>query len=160
MRHRSPIMLLVSVGLMFVGLVALLAAESTNTPHALAGQLATLTVRATGFRNDRGIAQIALFRNALGFPDHAELAFRTNTMVITNGQVSVDFIGIPFGDYAASVLHDENCSGRMDTNWVGMPREGYGVSNDARGKTGTPSFVAARFKLETATCSLSVNLSY
>jgi uncharacterized protein (DUF2141 family) len=152
--------LIAGAGLMLAGLATLPATDSTNAPPNPADRLATLTVRVTGFRNDQGIAQITLFRDAKGFPDQAELAFRTNSTAITNRQALVDFAGIPFGDYAVGVLHDENRDGRMDTNWLGLPREGYGASNDARGKAGAPSFDAARFKLETPTRSLTVNLAY
>ena len=160
MHHRTPITLILGAGLMFAGLTALLATDSTNTPPTPAGRLATLTVRVTGFRNDQGIARITLFRDARGFPDHAELAFRTNSAVIANGQAVVDFVGTPFGDYAIGVLHDENDNGRMDTNRLGIPREGYGVSNNPRRRTGAPSFNAALFRLENPARTLSITLNY
>ena len=160
MHHRTPITLIVGAGLMLAGLAALLATDSTNTPPTPAGRLATLTVRVTGFRNGKGIAQISLFRDARGFPDHAELAFRTNSAVITNGQAVVDFVDTPFGDYAIGVLHDENGNGRMDTNWLGIPLEGYGASNNPRSRTGAPSFNAALFRLDTPALTLSIPLNY
>ncbi len=160
MHHRTLITWIVGAGWLFASLAFLWADDVTNTPPALAGKLATLTVRVTGFQNDQGIAQISLFQDAKGFPDQVALAFRTNATVITNNQVLVAFTDIPFGDYAVSVLHDENRNGRMEVNWLGMPREGHGVSNDARGKAGPPAFVAARFKLETPTRSLRINLTY
>ena len=50
---------------------------------------------------------------------------------------------LPPGRYAAIVIHDEDDNGRLDTNPMGVPGEGYGVSNDARGFLSAPSFEPA-----------------
>ncbi len=160
MHHRIPITLLVSSGLMLAGMTPLLATDSTHAPPTPAGRLAALTVQVTGFRHDRGITRIALFRDARGFPDHAALAFRTHSAVIANGRAVVDFVDLPVGDYAVGVFHDENANGRLDTNWLGIPLEGYGVSNNPRRRTGAPSFNVARFRLETPALTLSITLNY
>jgi len=47
--------------------------------------------------------------------------------------------------YAVSVFHDENYNGKLDTNLLGIPREGVGASNDARGNFRPPKFGAAAF---------------
>jgi uncharacterized protein (DUF2141 family) len=51
-------------------------------------------------------------------------------MKVANSQARCDFEGIPSGTYALVVLHDENMNGKLDTNWLGVPKEGYGFSND------------------------------
>lgn len=114
----------------------------------------------TGFRNDRGIARITLFRDSKGFPDNAALAFQTHSAVITNGHSVVVFDDTPVGDYAIGVLHDENDNGRMDTNWLGIPIEGYGASNNPRGRTSAPSFKSALFKLAHGGLTLSITINY
>jgi len=40
-------------------------------------------------------------------------------------------------------VHDENSNGKMDTNFIGMPREGVGASNNAKGHMGPLKFRAA-----------------
>ncbi len=151
---------MIGAGLLFGCLAFLRASEVTNAPPAAAGNLATLTVRVTGFRNDQGLARISLFREEKGFPDHAELAFRTNSAPILQGETSAVFAGLPPGDYAVSVLHDENRNGRMDVNWLGRPREGYGVSAAGRSQAGAPAFAASRFRLEPPARTLAVHLAY
>ena len=59
----------------------------------------------------------------------------------------VTFEGVPFGTYALKVFHDENDNGKLDTNFVGMPKEAFGFSNDAMGRFGPPDFDAASFEL-------------
>ena len=38
--------------------------------------------------------------------------------------------GLPPGEYSLLLVHDENGNGKLDTNVVGMPLEGYGFSNN------------------------------
>lgn len=56
------------------------------------------------------------------------------------------FDGLPRGAYAVAVVHDENGNHRLDT-LAGIPREGYGFSNNAPVRFGPPKFAAARFDL-------------
>lgn len=44
------------------------------------------------------------------------------------------------GKYAFRYFHDENKNKKLDTNLLGIPREGFGFSNNAKGKFGPPSF--------------------
>jgi uncharacterized protein (DUF2141 family) len=66
----------------------------------------------------------------------------------------------PAGSYAPVVLHDENMNGKLDTNWLGVPKEGYGFSNDARASVGAPSFDDASFVYHGATLELTISLHY
>jgi uncharacterized protein (DUF2141 family) len=59
--------------------------------------------------------------------------------------VRCDFEHVQSGTYALAVIYDENMNGKLDTNWLGIPIEGYGFSNDAKGLFGMPSYSAARF---------------
>jgi uncharacterized protein (DUF2141 family) len=56
------------------------------------------------------------------------------------GETPVVFNDLPPGEYAAAVFHDENSSGAFDTNFLGLPEEGYGFSNGTRAGFGPPSF--------------------
>jgi uncharacterized protein (DUF2141 family) len=49
------------------------------------------------------------------------------------------------GTHAIKVFHDVNDNGKLDTNWLGIPTEPYGFSNDAMGTLGPPSFQQAQF---------------
>ena len=69
--------------------------------------------------------------------------------MVRYGRVTIarcDFEGIPAGTYALVVLHDENMNGKVDTNWIGIPKEGYGFSNDAKASFSAPSFKDASFQ--------------
>src|SRR5512146_1075844 len=97
-------------------------------------------------RNSTGTVACALFESPAGFPREF-LRSATNVMVIKirNTQARCDFEDIPPGTYAIAVIHDENMNGRLDTNPLGIPKEGYGSSNDVKAFLGAPSFSAASF---------------
>ncbi len=54
---------------------------------------------------------------------------------------------LPFGNYAIAVYHDRNKNGELDTNLLGIPKEAYGFSNNARGKFGPASWKDAAFEI-------------
>jgi len=64
------------------------------------------------------------------------------------GTVRLTTDALPAGDYAIRVMHDVNGNGELDSNMVGMPKEPWGISNNARGNFGPPKFEDARFTLK------------
>jgi uncharacterized protein (DUF2141 family) len=71
----------------------------------------------------------------------------TNIMImkVYHKQVHYKFQDIAPGMYALVAVHDENMNGKLDTNCLGVPTEGYGFSNKAKALLGSPSFSAANF---------------
>lgn len=61
------------------------------------------------------------------------------------GEVSFVFEDIVPGEYAVSVIHDRNENGLLDTNFLGIPKEGYGFTNGVQGTFGPPTFEKAKF---------------
>ncbi|MDX2151611.1 MAG: DUF2141 domain-containing protein [Bryobacteraceae bacterium] len=107
----------------------------------------TLTVHLTGFKSDRGKVAVALFDNAAAYPTKPEKARASVREAIVNGEARVEFKDLPAGTYAIAAYHDANGNGKMDTNFIGIPKEPTGASNDAKGRMGPPSFKAAQFSL-------------
>ena len=82
-------------------------------------------------------------------------------MKVPNSVARCDFEGIPAGTYALVVLHDENMNGKIDTNWIGVPKEGYGFSNDAKAAAlRAPSFSDASFVYDGKSVDLTITLRY
>ena len=67
---------------------------------------------------------------------------------IENKKSVVIFKNLPRGEYAVSFVHDENDNKKMDTNFLGIPKEDYGCSNNATGFMGPPKYEDAKFMLE------------
>jgi uncharacterized protein (DUF2141 family) len=118
-----------------------------------------LSVQIRQLRNGKGRVAVALFASAADFPNQAH-AVRGRLAQIKDGQARVVFDALPPGIYAVAVLHDENANAKMDFNFLGMPLEGYGFSNDASGILGPPSFQAAAFTLLPRASTLSIQVRY
>jgi uncharacterized protein (DUF2141 family) len=133
---------------------ALLAAQSTATE--------TVTVHVNGARSAKGKIRAALFRSAEGFPNDTSKAIHTQAADIDPQTLSAQilFTDLPAGVYAVSVFHDENMNQKLDKNFVGVPKEGYGASNKPKKKTGPPSFEEAKFQLSGPEQSLEIKLIY
>jgi uncharacterized protein (DUF2141 family) len=114
---------------------------------AAAARAETLVVEMKGFRSDKGKALVALFASKEGFPDHPKKAIRRLEVAIKKGAAFAVLMGVPPGTYAVAVLHDEDGNRAMKTGTFGIPKEGYGASQDARGRFGPPSFGDAKFEI-------------
>jgi len=122
---------------------------------------AGLHVTVLNIRNSLGSVDCALFNSPSGFPtDTLRSALRLSAMKVPDRAAHCDFMDLPPGRYALVVLHDENMNGRIDYNWLGIPREGYAFSNDVHGKLGAPSFEQAAFVYDGKALELTVTLRY
>jgi uncharacterized protein (DUF2141 family) len=106
-----------------------------------------ITVNINGFKSDKGKCLIYLYNDKTGFPTDTEKAIKTAYAGIIKGKSTIVLNNIADGEYAIAVIHDENDNGKLDKNFIGMPKEGVGVSNNARGHFGPPSYNDAKFQL-------------
>jgi uncharacterized protein (DUF2141 family) len=141
-----------------VRVIALLLAAVTISP-APVSTFPTLTIAAEGVRNSRGVIGVLIFTSARGWPEDFGAAFRSEAMPAHPGTVVLAFKDLPPGAYAAVVLHDENENRKLDRNFLGIPREGWGMSNNPKARGAAPSFDRARFSLERDT-TLTIDLNY
>jgi uncharacterized protein (DUF2141 family) len=145
-----------------IALAALLAAPA---------QAADLRLTIDGMHSPRGELLIGLYDNSEGFanaiahaskgslePDPGRLV-GVSVRAKLGSQVAI-FAQLPPGRYAAIAIHDENDDGRLDENALGVPTEGYGFSNNARGLLGAPSFEAAAVTVGTRDLTISIVLVY
>ena len=139
--------------LVFANLIAIVLAQSSSCPG--------IHVKVLNIRNSTGTVDCALFDSPVGFPIEVLLS-ATNVMVIRvrKTEARCDFEDIPPGTYALAVIHDENMNGKLDTNSLGIPTEGYGFSNDAKGVGGAPPFSAASFPYNGQNLDLTMTLQY
>jgi len=64
---------------------------------------------------------------------------------VKGNKATLTFKNLPPGTYAIAALHDANSNGKMDTNMLGIPKEDYGASNDAKSTFGPPKYKDAKF---------------
>lgn len=128
--------------------------------QASAPALLTLRVEVTQLRNNAGGVLIALYDDAAGFPKNPEKAVRKAYLMIKEQHAEVTFKDLAPGEYAVAIIHDENANKKMDTNFIGMPKEGVGASNDAKGFMGPPKFKDAKFSLTKNDQTIVIPLHY
>lgn len=130
-----------TIKLLFVSLLMLLS-------NLTFGQTALIRVEISNLKNNRGICRFCLFtqEQAADFPTLTDKATRCTSAPITTGKSTFVFDNVPSGVYAIATFHDANNNNKMDTNFVGIPKEAYAVSNNARGGLASPPrFESARF---------------
>ena len=117
-------------------------------------------VTITGLRNDRGAVEVALYNSDNTFLGDSSKVFRTADGRLVKGISNVVFRRVPFGTYAIAAFHDENMNRKMDKGMFGIPKEGYGFSNDAMGFMGAPSFDKAQFVCDQDSISVTIRMKY
>jgi uncharacterized protein (DUF2141 family) len=98
-------------------------------------------VEITGLKNNTGNLMIQLLGSE-------EEVLNQEMSPITDNKCSFTFNDLIPGKYAIRYYHDENLNGKMDTNLVGKPTEGYGFSNNVIGKMGPPPFEKWLFEVK------------
>lgn len=96
----------------------------------------------------KGTILFLLFKDEEGFPDQEDLAIRQGSVEAFRAkEMGISVKDLPDGTYALSVFHDENGNGKLDTNYIGIPKEAFAFSMNPKVFFGPPSFKKARFKL-------------
>jgi uncharacterized protein (DUF2141 family) len=153
MSMRTAIAIVLVVGLM-VG------ASSFEARADDMGAVNSIKVIVVGLHSNDGEVDCALFGGADGFPGDSSKAGKTAKSKIEKGEAVCMFADVAPGDYAVSVFHDENSNGKLDRNFVGMPKEGVGASNDAAGHFGPPKYDDARFSYKGGRSVLAIHVKY
>ncbi len=123
-------------------------------------QVGKIIVQVNGFENNNGKARLLIFssKDKSAFPKEKDKAYGKFIMPIKDNKVSFTFENLPYGDYAISVHHDEDNNGKVNSNLIGIPNEGLGSSNDAKGFMGPPSFDKAKITLNKEQLSIIINM--
>ena len=119
----------------------------------------TLTVEVSNIENNRGQILIGLYNQAEGFTEIDAVFKKGLLRTVDNSTLSYTFTDIPDGEYALSLFHDENSNSELDTNFIGIPKEGYGFSNNVRPVFRPATFEEAKFSIE-GDLKVSVKIGY
>lgn len=114
-------------------------------------QTGTLVVSVTGIKNNDGVVRISLFNSKKKYVlSHftADYAYKKAILKITNNQAEWKLDNLPYGLYIIMLYHDEDNSGKFKTNFLGIPKEGFGFSNNPVLKHKPPSVNQISFYLD------------
>ena len=92
-----------------------------------------LQVEITNIKNNKGNVALELL-------DKNNESIEGKKGKIVDNKCTIIFENLKNDKYAIRFFHDENENEELDTNFIGIPKEGYGFSNDAYGKFGPKDF--------------------
>jgi len=108
----------------------------------------TLTVEIARSENSKksrkGQFVISLFTDEKTF---LKAPLATQFILANTQPLQVEFANLCSGAYALSGYHDQNSDGKLNTNFLGIPKEAAGFSNGARGRFGPAKFDQAKFEI-------------
>lgn len=117
--------------------------------------LVDLTVHIENLGNNDGKLIVGLYNEEKNFLNKT---YKGAVVDIDDNKSTVVFNNVPKGVYAVSFIHDENDNGKMDKNFMGVPKENYGCSNNARGFLGPPRWNDAKFELNDDDTTITITL--
>ena len=126
---------------------------------ALSGaQAAELVVTVDGMRSTKGDIRLSIYDSAAQWPDNAPPG--RGGVEKVRGPTVVFRFDLPPGVYAINGFHDENGTGKFETNFLGLPEEGYFFSNNVHPFLSAPSFASASFRLPPEGAAITIHVIY
>jgi uncharacterized protein (DUF2141 family) len=145
--------------LKYIFIVALMIANLSTISQPLVKK-GNLKVVVTGFKSKTGQVGFFLFNSADAFPSRTEKALLSGYVKTVGGSAEYTFANVALGSYAVYVFHDEDSDKKLKTNFIGMPKEGMGVSNNAKGHFGPPKYEDAKFNFNNSDQTITISLTY
>jgi uncharacterized protein (DUF2141 family) len=120
---------------------------------------ARIIVTIDGLKSAQGNVFVGLYASPAKFlqgnQSDAQRKVRAST-----GPITVTFDNLPPGTYAVGAFHDENANDHLDTNFVGLPTEGYALSNGVRAVMAKPTFQQAAFTVGNGDKPVALHIRY
>ena len=123
--------------------------------NAQTGSGQDITVKINNLESNKGKVYVAVYDSEGSF---LNTGVKSTMSKIIGNSCEVTFENIPNGVYAISIFHDENDNNKMDSNFLGIPKEDYGCSNNAKGFMGPPKWEDAKFELKDKSITQTITL--
>ncbi|MBC8034907.1 MAG: DUF2141 domain-containing protein [Chitinophagaceae bacterium] len=113
-------------------------------------QNSELKVTVSNINKIEGDLVVAVYNSAQTFIKEGK-EFRRMARKIAAASETFSFTGLPSGEYSIALFHDKNSDGKCNTNFVGMPKEGYGFSRNFKPRFSAPKFNDTRVAITSDT---------
>ncbi len=135
--------------------------HSTNIINA-ESQLGKIEVVIDNLKSNDGVVRLHLYdkSNAEFFPRKTRKAFVRKENKPADKKVRFVIDSLPFGEYALTTHHDENNNRKIDKNFLGLPNEGWGISNNPTVVLSLPDFEEAKVVLNKKTITIHIKMNY
>jgi uncharacterized protein (DUF2141 family) len=108
----------------------------------------TLTLVVEGMDSDVGNLGVLVFNNERGWAEDRTLALKDISVPAEKGTQTLRIPGLPPGNYAVALIHDLNKNHKLDKNWIGQPKEQWGMSNNPHATIKAPPIGKAMIELK------------
>lgn len=108
----------------------------------------TLTIVVEGMSSDEGNLGVLIFNGPKGWAEDRQAAFRDIAVPAQKGTQTLKVPELPPGKYAVALIHDLNKNHKLDKNFIGMPKEQWGMSNNPHATIKAPPIEKAMFSLD------------
>lgn len=116
----------------------------------------SIEIEIHNFESNKGQALVGLYNSEDSF---LKEEYEGKIVKISNNKAVLSFDGLPDGFYAVTVIHDEDGDEELTTNFLGIPKESIGASNDAPAIFGPPKWKNAMFEVRNGeTLKKKINL--
>jgi len=122
--------------------------------NLMAQDSSTLTVEFEGIKTDQAKLFVALYDSEANF---LKKPIQGTIVTVNNGNATAVFNNLKPSNYAISSFLDKNNNGKLDTNFMKIPKEPTAMSNNAKGSFGPPKFKDAKFTVQNVQTSISIN---
>ena len=101
---------------------------------------------------------MAFYNKEADFLNEDKIFMGKTVEINAKGTATISLENISPGTYAIAAFLDENGNGKMDTNFLGIPKEKYGFSNNVRPMMRAATFKEASFVVTNKDISISIKL--
>jgi len=120
---------------------------------------ARIIVTVQGLHSAQGNVFVGLYANASKFLNGNQCDAMQKVRAST-GPITVVFDNLPPGTYAVGAYHDDNANDHLDTNLLGLPVEGYALSNGVLAVMAKPTFQQAAFTIGNEDKPVALHIRY
>tara|TARA_R110002072_G_scaffold202443_4_gene360239 strand:+ start:1131 stop:1586 length:456 start_codon:yes stop_codon:yes gene_type:complete len=125
-------------------ITCILLLSGISTLFAQENETATVTIEIIITKYNKGAIFLAMYDSE---ESYMEDTYRTAKAKVVNNKATIIFEDVAKGVYAFSLFHDLNENKKLDTNFLGIPKEPYGFSKGEKGSFGPPKYEEVKFSI-------------
>ena len=159
---RAIALVLLSSAFLQSGSTPRFSSLAIQSADANAQQECTLRIHVDGLRNSTGVVGAAIFKSSDGWPEDMSKTVHHWPTPIPVGAHDATAVmeNLPPGDYGVVAIHDENKNHKLDRNFIGIPKEGFGFANNPHVGLSAPPFHAAIVHVTCPVTETTIHLIY
>jgi uncharacterized protein (DUF2141 family) len=116
-----------------------------------------LTVNVSNLESPNAPVVMGIYGTQNKFPD-AKDQLKEYRFKPKNGKLTAKIEDLTYGEFALAIYQDVNSDGKIDKNFIGIPEEPYGFSNNYKPTVKAPSFKDCRFEYNEQTNTVNISL--